>query len=205
MESSMSYNRVNYALRQMEKDPLFKGPPILRAGNSLPGVAPHNIYKTLDSNTDHHLMIVAKEQKQWDALLKAIGRRDLIGNPKFKDHNARWQNVEEVDKIIEEWTSKQKASEAFHLLAKAGVPVGVTQNSTEMMNDPHFIGREEVLELDHPHRGRYKTMGCVQRLSDSPITYETAPLLGQHTQEILAKYLGYTHNDVAKLRAEGVV
>jgi len=75
-----------------------------------------------------------------------------------------------------------------------------------MMNDPHYTGRKTVIELDHPHRGKYKTFGCVQRLSDSEeIVYQTGPLLGQHNQEVLAKYLGYTHHDVAKLAAEGVI
>ncbi len=206
MECSMNYNRGNYGLRQAERDPLFQGAPVPRAGNSLPGIAPQNIYKTIDSpKNDNYVMIVAREPKQWEALLKVIGRADLIGNPKYADTYARWQNVAEVDKIIEDWTSKQNAFEAFHTLCRAGVPAGVTMNSTQMMNDPHYIQREMVLVLDHPHRGKYKTMGSVQRLCDNPIQYTTAPLLGQHNQEILAKYLGYTHHDCAKLAAEGVI
>jgi formyl-CoA transferase len=62
-----------------------------------------------------------------------------------------------------------------------------------------------VIELDHPHRGHYKTWGCVQRLSENKLEYQTGPLLGQHNQEVLAKFLGYTHYDVAKLAAEGVI
>ncbi len=206
MESSMNYNRGNYALRQAEKDPLFQGPPIPRAGSTLPGVAPQNIYKTMDTpRNDNYLMIVAREPKQWEALLRTIGRADLIGNPKYRDTYTRWQNVQEVDSIIEDWTSKQSAFDAFHALCRAGVPTGVTLNSTQMMNDPHHMQREMVIELDHPHRGKYKTFGCVQRLSDNPIQYMTAPLLGQHNQEILAKYMGYTHHDCAKLVAEGVI
>jgi formyl-CoA transferase len=206
MEASMSYNRANFALRQAEKDPLFQGPPIPRAASTLPGVAPYNIYKTMDSaDKENYLMIVAREQKQWDALLRVIGRVDLIGNPRYKDHNTRWQHVDEVDKIIEEWTSKQRASDAFNALCRAGVPTGVTLNSTQMMNEPHYIQRDMVIELDHPHRGHYKTWGCVQRLSENKLEYQTGPLLGQHNQEVLAKFLGYTHYDVAKLAAEGVI
>ncbi len=205
MECSMNYNRANYALRQAEKDPLFQGPPIPRAGNTLPGVAPHNIYKTGDVDKDSYLMIIAREQKQWEALLRVIGRADLIGNPKYRDANTRWQYVAEIDKMIEDWTRKQGAYEAFHLLARAGVPVGITLNTTQMMSDPHYIKREMVIELDHPHRGPYKTNGCVQRLSDSKIEYQNGPLLGQHNSEIYAGYLGYTHYDLNKLRAEGVI
>ncbi|MFH1639489.1 MAG: CoA transferase [Chloroflexota bacterium] len=206
METSMSYNRANYALKQAEKDPMFQGPPIPRAASTLPGIAPHDIYKTMDTPVNEdYLMIYVREPKQWDALLRVIGRTELIGNPKFKDSNTRWEHVDEVNKIIEDWTSKQRAFDAFHALAKAGVPVGVTQNSTQMMNDPHFVAREMIIELDHPHRGHYKTMGSVQRLSDNPIQYQTGPLLGQNNQEVLAKYLNYTHHDLDKLRAEGVI
>jgi formyl-CoA transferase len=74
-----------------------------------------------------------------------------------------------------------------------------------MMNDPHYKEREIVIELDHPHRGRYKTFGSVQRLSDSKIEYQTGPLLGQHNQEVFAKFLGYTHHDLVKLTADGVI
>jgi len=206
MDSSMSYNRANYALRQSEKDPLFQGPPIQRAGSTLPGVAPYNIYKTRDSaDKENYMMIIAREQNQWDALLRVIGREDLIGNPKYKDANTRWQHVNEIDKIIEDWTSQRSAFEAFHALAKAGVPASITLNSTQMMSDPHFIEREMVIELDHPHRGRYKTFGCVQRLSDNKIEYQTAPLLGQHNAEVYAKYMDYTHLDLTKLAAEGII
>ena len=205
-ECSLNYNRGNWALRQAEKDPLFKGPSIERAGNTLPGTAPHNIYKTRDTEkTDNYLMIVAREQKEWDALLTVIGHPELIGDPRFKDANARWQNVEEVDRLITEWTSRQYAFNAFHRLSKAGVPTGVTMNSVQMGNDPHYQEREMVIELDHPHRGRYKTFGGVQRLSDNPVKYDSGPLLGQHNQEIYAKYLGLTHLDLAKLTAEGVI
>jgi formyl-CoA transferase len=205
MESSMSYNRANYALRQAEKDPLFKGPQIPRAASTLPGVAPYNIYKTTDVDKENYIAIVCKTEKQWTALLRVIGREDLIGNPKFRNPNVRWENVAEVDKTIEDWTKTRSAFECFHKLCQAGVPAGVTQNSTQFMNDPHFLQRETIMTLDHPHRGPYKTVGSVYRLSNNPIQYQTAPLLGQSNLEVYAKYLGLTFIDCAKLAAEGVI
>ncbi|MFH0847676.1 MAG: CoA transferase, partial [Chloroflexota bacterium] len=205
-ECSLNYNRANWALRQAEKDPMFQGPPLERVGNTLPGVAPQNIYKAKDSEkTDNYVMISIREEKEWKALLIAIGRADLIGNPKFKDPNTRWQNVAEVDKIIEDWTSKLNPYEAFHILAQAGVPAGVTQNCVQMVNDPHFSQSGIIQEFDHPHRGPYKQFGCVQRLSDSEPIYFNAPLLGQHNSEIYGRYLGYTHYDLNKLKTEGVI
>lgn len=206
VDCSMNYNRANYSLRQAEKDPMFQGPPVIRAGSTLPGVAPYNTYRTTDSDDkENYMMIIAREQKQWEALLRVIGRTDLIGNPKYKDANTRWQYVDEVDKMIEDWTSKRGAYEAFHLLAKAGVPASITLNSTQMMNDPHFNERGIVLELDHPHRGKYKTFGCVQRLSENELNYRTGPLLGESNAEVYAKYLGLTHHELRQLAAEGVI
>ena len=205
-ECTMNYNRANYSLRQAEKDPLFQGAPIQRAGNTLPGVAPYNIYETMDSaDKDNYIVVIAREQKQWAALLRVIGREDVISDPRFKDINTRWRWVEEIDKMIEVWTSQRNAFEAFHALAKAGVPASITLNSTQMMNDPHFIERGMVIELDHPRRGKYKTFGCVQRLSESKVEYQSGPLLGQHNSEIYARYMGYTQHDLTKLAAEGII
>jgi len=205
-ECSMNYNRANYALKQAERDPLFKGAPVMRAGSTMPGVAPYNIYKTTDStDKDNYLMVIAREPKQWDALLRVIGRTDLTGNPKFKDPWTRWENVAEVDKMIGDWTSNRTAKEGFTALCEAGVPAGITLNSTQMMNDPQFRESGIVIEMDHPHRGKFLTMGCVQKLSDNPIQYENAPLLGQDNLWVLAKYLGYTHLEVTKLAQEGVL
>lgn len=76
---------------------------------------------------------------------------------------------------------------------------------TEYLNNPHFIEREMVIELAHPHGVGTKPLAAVQRLSDNKIEYQTGPLLGQHNAEVYARYMGFTHHELAKLAAEGVI
>jgi len=205
-DSSLFCNRGALAMRQAEKDPLFEGEPAKRWGNAMPGVAPHGLYKTVDSSqTDNYLAIHVENQAQWAALLKVIGRAELIGDERFKDSASRWQRRDVVDKLVEGWTSDKNAYDAFHALAQAGVPAGVTQNSTQVMNDPHLMARESVIELEHPVRGKFKTLGCAPRLADSPVEIKCAPLLGQHNEEIYTRLLGYQKDDLTKLAEEGII
>ncbi len=178
-------------------------PVIVDAASMLP--PRENLFKFIPEGADMVIYSGGKGIRGPQGTGILVGRADLIGNPKYRDVNTRWQYVDEVDKIIEDWTSQMGAFEAFHLLAEAGVPAGVTLNSTQMANDPHYLQSGILIDLDHPHRGHYRTFGCVQRLSDSVPYYENAPLLGQHNSEIYARYLGYTHYDLNKLKTEGVI
>ncbi len=144
-------------------------------------------------------------QHQWDALLRVIGKKELIGDERFKDPSTRYKHRELVDKLIEDWTSTKTAYEAFHALSQAGVPAGITLNTAQIMNDPHFIERGSVVELEHPVRGKFKTLSCVPRLSASPVEVTCAPLLGEHNQEIYGQFMGYTQDDLEQLRQGGII
>jgi formyl-CoA transferase len=148
---------------------------------------------------------VTSAQHQWSALLKVIGREDLIGDERFKDNTTRFKHLELVDRMVEEWTIKQTAYEAFHALARAGVPASITLNTAQVMNDPHFAARGAVVEIDHPVRGRMKTIECVPRLSDPPVEVRPAPLVGEHNAEIYGKLMGYGPKDLERLKGEGII
>jgi len=206
-DNSLSFNRVPIALRQAEGDQMFQGAPVKRVGNSMPGIAPHGCYRTVDSDTtDNYIVIHVVNEEQWNTLVRTIGKEELIGDDRFKDAASRWENCEVVDQMIEDWTSKRTARNAFQTLAEAGVPAGITLTTSQVMNDPHLLARKSVVELDHPHRGRYKTLGCVPRLSDSPADYyRHGPLLGESNEVVYAKLMGYNIADLAKLREEGII
>jgi len=206
VDNSLCFNRAPLALRQAEKDPMFTGAHAKRVGNDMPGASPHGIYKTTDTEkTDNYVAIQVVDQPQWHALLKVLGKEDLLGDERFKDSASRWENREAVNQMVEAWTSKRSAQNAFHTLAQAGVPAGVTQNTNQMMNDPHLIARKSVVEVDHPHYGRFKTLGCAPRLADSPVEVKCAPLLGQSNAEVYAKLMGYTQYELAELAKEGII
>jgi formyl-CoA transferase len=144
-------------------------------------------------------------QRQWEALLKIIGHPELVGDPRFVDPVARGKVADVVDKLISDWTSTKGGLEAFNALASGGVSTGVTLTSSQAMNDPHVTYRKKVVELTHPVRGKYKTLSYAPVLEKSPVDVQNAPLLGQDNEKVYADIMGYTKDDLAKLKEVGVV
>jgi formyl-CoA transferase len=105
---------------------------------------------------------------------------------------------------MEGWTSKRSKHEVMQILAGAGVPCGACLDTGEVLSDPHLKARDMIVEVEHPVRGRYVTVGNPIKLSASPTTIGPSPLLGQHRREILAE-LGYSDADIEALKADGAV
>ncbi len=140
----------------------------------------------------------------WHPLLRAIGREDLIGDPRYETADARSRHRDEVNALVEAWTSHGRKHDVMRVLAGAGVPCGACQDTGEVLSDPHLRVREMVVEVAHPVRGRYLTAGNPIKLSASPTTIRMAPLLGQHNHEILES-LGYDQAAIAALKAAGAI
>jgi formyl-CoA transferase len=133
-----------------------------------------------------------------------VGREDLIPGLK-DDREARWAKRDEIKEAIEAWTKARSKMEAFHTLAKARIPVGPVLDTLEVLNDPHYNQRGSIVEFNHPERGKYKMPGCPVKMSKSIPEYTAAPLLGQHNEEIYAEWMGYSKEEVARLKEEGVI
>jgi formyl-CoA transferase len=140
----------------------------------------------------------------WHALLRAMGRDDLVGDPRYETGEARLQRKDEVDSLVEAWTSTRSKHEVTKILAGAGVPCGACLDTGEVMTDPHLLARDMIVEVQHPARGPYVTVGNPIKLSASPTTIGPSPLLGQHREEIL-KELGYGDADIAALAKDGAI
>ena len=191
-------NLIRVALRDHQRF----GKPLQRAGNQLNAV-PATTYRCAPGGPNDYVMVLAQQQ-MWHALLKAIGREDLIGDARYETAEARAKHVNEVNAVIEAWTSKRNKYEVTKILAAAGVPCGAVQDTGEVLNDPHLHAREMIVEVAHPVRGSYLTAGNPVKLSASPTKIESAPLLGQHNHEVLAS-LGYGEADIAALKAAGAI
>jgi formyl-CoA transferase len=137
-------------------------------------------------------------------MLRAIGREHFIGDARYETDEARWRHKDEVDALVETWTSKRDKHEVVRILAGAGVPCGACLDTAELLVDPHLRAREMIVEVEHPGRGRYLTVGNPIKLSASPTSIGPAPLLGQHQSEILAD-LGYREADIAALAKDGAI
>ena len=175
--------------------------PIERTGNKTKMIAPWNSYKT----TDGYVVVGILTNPLWENLLKAIGREDAIPDPRFADPMTRGANCDAVDSMIEEWTSKRAKMEAMSYLAERGVPCGAVLDMTELLNNPHLRERGMVTEIEHPTRGKIAVVGSPIKLSKSEIKIQPAPLLGQHTRDILGSMLNLSKDDLDKLKEEKII
>ena len=204
VEVSMQDSVVNI-MRVALRDHQRFNTPKPRAGNQLGDNVPGSTYKCSPEGPNDYVYIFAQQQ-MWPAFSKTIGREDLTDDPKFATHAARWENRDELNSIIEEWTSQRTKHEVMKQLGDAGVPSGACQDTGEVLEDPHLIAREMIVDVDYPQRnGKYKTVGCPIKLSDSIAEITRPPELGEHSGDVLQDIAGVSTEEVEKLREDGVI
>lgn len=175
-----------------------------RTGNQLGKNVPGSTYPCAPGGRNDYIYIFAQQQ-MWKAFANAIGRPDIIEDPRYATPESRWDNRETLNAIIEGWTRQKTKYEAMRILGDAGVPSGACQDTGEILEDPHLKEREMIIDIDYPPRGKYKTVGCPIKLSDSPAEIKRPPTLGEHTEDLLAKLCGVTPEDFTKLREKGAI
>ena len=175
-----------------------------RTGNQLGKNVPGSTYPCAPGGRNDYIYIFAQQQ-MWKAFANAIGRPDIIEASRYATPESRWDNRETLNAIIEGWTRQKTKYEAMRILGDAGVPSGACQDTGEILEDPHLKEREMIIDIDYPPRGKYKTVGCPIKLSDSPADIKRPPTLGEHTEDLLGKLCGVTPEDFTKLREKGAI
>ena len=199
IDMSMTDNVINQQ-RSPLRYTIETGKPVPRYGASAVGIYPWDAFKA-KGGPDEYVFIGAVRDHQYATLMKAVGREDLSG----WSWQERDQNRAILKEVIEKWTKTQDKMDVFHLLAKQGIPTGPVLNTVEVLNDPHFIQRGLVMESVHPQRGKHKMIACPIKLSKSPVEVIPSPLVGQHNEEVFKEWLGYSKEEVAKLKAEKAI
>ena len=203
VEVSMQDAVVNL-IRVSLRDHQRFGDAMPRRGNQMGRGIPSTTYPCAPGGPNDYAFITAQQQ-MWQAFTEAIGRPDLAGDPRFSDEEARWENRDALNAIIEEWTSTRTKHEVMRILGAAGVPCGACQDTGEVLADPHLKAREMIVDVDYPTRGTYRTVGCPVKLSDSPVQVSRPPLLGEHTEPLLGELCDVGPAEVRRLRDDGVV
>jgi formyl-CoA transferase len=203
VEVSMQDAVVNL-IRVSLRDHQRFGQPPPRPGNQLGRTVPGTTYPCAPGGPNDYVYVFAQPQ-MWKPFLSAIGQPDLADDPRFATPEARWENRAALNGIVADWTRSRTKHEVMQVLGKAGVPCGACQDTTEVLQDPHLRARDMILDIEHPSRGQFQTVGCPIKLSDSPASVTRPPLLGEHSAEVLAELCGVDANEVERLRRAGVV
>jgi crotonobetainyl-CoA:carnitine CoA-transferase CaiB-like acyl-CoA transferase len=153
--------------------------------------------------SDRHFVIGAANQKLWTALCEVVGRVDLLQDARFSDNVARIRNRDVLIAELENEFKRRPADEWVDALLAAGVPAAPIYNYAEALGSEQAKARNMVLEIDHPVEGAVKVLGFPVKLSATPQQVRhPAPLLGQHTQEVLGE-LGFSKERIEAARAAG--
>lgn len=169
-----------------------------RVGNSHPTSVPFGTFPTLDGE----IIITCSRDPAFYSLCRALGREDMIQDPRFSAAEGRRQHKAELTEEISRFTSARTMAECEDILNTHGVPNSRINTMMMICADPQIRARNMVVEVEHPVAGKYKMAGSPLKFSNYPdTTYAPAPTLGQHTVQVLQEYIGMPAEEISALLA----
>lgn len=160
--------------------------------------APQGAYRC--KGEDEWVAISAESDRHWEALCTAMGRHDLLSEPRYRHILGRFRLQDEIDEAINAWTSALGAREVMTRLQKAGVPCGIVSKANDLFEDPHFKERGFFEITDHPSVGKYPHFGMPFKMSKTPGgSHSHAPLYGEHNRRVFCEVLGLEENEYNRL------
>jgi benzylsuccinate CoA-transferase BbsF subunit len=198
---------------QLEASMQFLAPPLLnylinsveenRMGNSCSHAAPHGVFRC--KGIDRWCAIAVFNDADWKNFCKVIGDPTWTKDTKFSTMTCRKQNEEELNRLVEAWTTTHTAEEVMHLMQKASVATGVVKNAQDIYEDPQLREREFFWVMKHRELGKFTHLGQPHILSKTPPKpYRPAPCLGEHTEYVCTQLLGMSEEEFAELLVAGV-
>lgn len=174
----------------------------LRRGNRHGGLAPYNVYETRDG----HIALICVTERHWQLLVELMGKPELLEDPRFANNAARVSNIEDVDRIVEEWSRGLTRGEAWQIAHEHRIPCSPVRDLIEVLHDPHMHERGMLQWVDHPGLGRVVLPSSPIRVheTESP-PLQPSPTMGEHNRDVFGDWLGLSDERLAALEAEGVI
>ncbi len=175
-----------------------------RSGNRQ-GLPPVNAYPCKPFGANDWVFMMPVTAGHWDELATVMDKPELLVDPRFKNGRKRIENRDALYENVSSWTGEHTKREAMEKLGAAGVPCSACLDTVELHNDPHLLAREFVKTVADPNYGEVPLLGFPPRLSGSEVDLKSAPLLGEHTQEVLTAELNLETAELETLEESGVI
>ena len=203
IEIAMQETVANYMRMPMSGRERFPG-AIQRRGSGASGMPATGMYPCAPGGPNDYVYIHIVTQRMWDSLTIAIDRPEMQADERFATILSRAENADAIREAVSGWTMQRTKWEAMEQLADGGVPASAVFDTEDVLNDPHLRARDMIQTIHHPTRGDWEMLAPPIHMSDSAVAMTPAPLLGQHTAEVLGERLVLDAAAVGKLAAEGV-
>jgi len=173
-----------------------------RWGSAHPNIVPYEAHRAKDD----YLIVGVVNERMWKSFCEVLGMEELKEDPRFSDNSRRIQNRQALMEIIDRKIAEKTVDEWIPLFDRAGIPCGPINTFDRVFNDPQVRHLGLVQEVEHPRYGKVKVVGPPATFSESRIGIQSPPpMLGEHNREILMGLLGYSPEEVEKLKGQGVI
>jgi formyl-CoA transferase len=179
------------------------GDEVPRSGNASGGGQPGWAVRCAPGGPNDYIYVIV-QPPGWAPLARMIGRPELVEDEAWSTPQARLPKLDKMFAMVEEWTEKHSKFEVMDRLNEHDIPCGPILSTRELIEDETLAELGAVVEVDHPERGSFKTVGSPLRLSDTAVAVQRPPLLGEHNDEVYGD-LGYSDEQLNELRAAGVI
>lgn len=174
----------------------------VRAGNHHPSITPFDAFPTKKG----YIVIAVGNDVLWNKFCNAVKKPELIDDHRFVTNALRTKNRIHMQDVLSKIFMQKSAVQWMDILEQAGIPCGPVNRIDEVVNDPQIISRDMIVEVEHPVAGKLHMPGTPIKLSETPGKIEMpSPLLGQHTDEILVRFLGLNEEEIEQLKNDGIV
>ena len=199
---------MTFFMRSRVSSTIWNTQPALGRGHpsrSGAGSATVRLYPCQPQGLNDYVYIMCSTERMWDSLCTAIERPDLALDPRFATDAGRREHSEALAEEIGVWMLERTKDEAMLTLGEAGVPCSAIMTTEDLFTDPHLRERGFIQQLDHPEHGEIELLGFAPRLSNGNVPFVRAPLLGEHTDDVLLADLDLEPAEITDLRDAGVV